>query len=450
MRPVVGLATTKHRMLRLTTGWGILLTTACATTPDAVELAENMESHTGHAPSLEVQPEDPPAVPPGVRVDDGLTEDEAVAIAVWNSPRVRTEFTRLAVVQGNLADARRPSNPTLRFLFPSGPQQLSVLVTWPLENLVLRRRRIEIARAELDVVAQGAVQTAVDLVRDTRLAHIEWRLAVDRLAVQQVVARQADELAVIAEARAVAGEVAPRDGDIARIDARVAVDNTARAEADVAIAEATLRNRMRWLDTDPGLHPAPTDEPRPPGLGGHALEELALQSRPDLRATQLSIESAGARLGLQRTAVLKFAGVGSVIGQSVTGGPQAELPIFDQNQGGIKRATAELEAAKWRYHDMRAQIVAEVTRARLQLDQALTSLAQYRDTIVTARERDVETLERNYRLGEIDYTEVLLAAQRLEGARFREVELTADARRARAELERALGGRMAILTTESR
>ncbi|MCB9717353.1 MAG: TolC family protein [Myxococcales bacterium] len=431
-------------MPRLAAGCGILLIAACATRPETVDPSQEVEDRTGMEMPLDRQPEDAAATPPGVRLEDGLSEDEAAAMALWNSPRLRAELSRLAVARGDLASARRPQNPTLRFLFPSGPQQLSVLLTWPLENLVLLRRRVEVARTDLDVVAQSTVQTAVDLVRDARLAHIDWQLAVDRVEVRRVVAEQADEIAALAQARSDAGDVAPREADVAQVDARVATDEAIRAEVDVAIAEAVLRTQMGWSEVEPSLHPTTTtDEPgqAPPELG--SLEELALSSRPDLRASQLAIEAAGQRLGLQRSAVLRFAGVGSSSGPSVTGGVQAELPIFDQNQGGIARAKAELDAATWRYHDLRARIVTEVTQAQLQLARARGSLAEYQDGIVTARERDVEVVMDTYDEGEIDYSGVLLAAQRLELARLREVELRAEARRARVELERALGRRLA-------
>jgi cobalt-zinc-cadmium efflux system outer membrane protein len=127
----------------------------------------------------------------------------------------------------------------------------------------------------------------------------------------------------------------------------------------------------------------------------------------------------------------------------VTGGVQADLPVFNQNQGGIARARADMDSAAWRYRDLRDRIVADVTVARAQLERAFASLAEYRDTIVALRERDVEAVTAAYDGGETDYSAVFLAAQRLEIARLREVELVAEVRRSATELERALGRRLA-------
>lgn len=421
-----------------------LLVAACAATKPSVNVGTEIEAHLGHSLERQRLPEDPTSLPEGVRVDDGLSQDEAVAIAIWNSPRLRADLTTIAIAEGNVADARRPSNPTLRFLFPSGPQQLSVLLTWPIENLAFMRRRIRVANAELEVATHRAVQLAIDLARDASLAHVEWQLAIERLRARQVVAAQAHEIAVIAEARGTAGDVAPRDGDAARIDAQVANDEATRAEADVAIARSKIDAVMGWASASPSLHPQDSRPPTVPVLT-EDLEGIALESRPDLRASQLAIEAAGARLGLERVVVLKFAGVGQAVGKSITGGVQAELPIFNQNQGGIARARAELEGAKWRYHDLRRQIVAEVAQGKVQHDRAVASLKRYRDTIVLARERDMAVITKVYDAGEIDYSGVLVVAQQLQAARLREVEYAAEVRRSRAALERALGRRLASL-----
>lgn len=422
----------------------------CAHARDPAWVADEVERRTGHAPDVARKAGDAPIVPKGVTIADGVSEDEAVALALWNHPRFRVELARLSNARANLADARRPSNPTLRFLFPAGPQQLAALLTWPLENLVSMRRRIDIASTDLDAAAESVVQTALDITRDARLAHVEWLLAGDRLRVRRQLAAQADAIAVIAEARGKAGDVALREGDAARADALVAADEAARAEQDVAIAQRRLLVLMGYGEHALALRPTagqvPTDDPTQRG----DLTRVAIASRPDLRAAQLAIESAGARIGLEKLAVLRFAGVGNLQGASITGGVQAELPIANQNQGGIGRARAELEAASWRYRDLRLRIVGEVEDARIRLARALGSLTIYRETIVAARQRDIDVVTAAYELGEQDYAGVLIATQRLEEARLREVELVADLRRARAELERALGRRLATTPREVR
>jgi outer membrane protein, heavy metal efflux system len=412
-------------------------------------VALDVQQRVGQAPDLERRPEDPATLPPGVSIDDGLSADEAVAIAVWNHPRVFIDLARLDSAQADLAEARRPSNPTLRVLAPAGPQQLAALLTWPLENLVLMRRRIEIATTKLDAVEADVVQTALDLGRDVRLAHAEWMLAVDRLRVRQQLSVQANDIAALAEARAAAGDVALREGDAARADAQVAADEAVRAEQEIAVAHSRLRTSIGYRVS--GVPWVPSDTPLPvdevPGTA--RLERAALASRPDLRGARLAIEAAKTRIGLERLFVLRFAGVANLQGRSVTGGVQAELPIANQNQGGIGRAKADLDTAAWRYQELRQRVLAELEQADTQRVRARASLAAYRDSIVSARQRDIEVVTAAYELGEQDYTAVLLAEQRLEAARLREVELVAELRRAHAELDRALGRRLTPTTAKA-
>jgi cobalt-zinc-cadmium efflux system outer membrane protein len=415
----------------------------CAHVRDATWVANDVEHRTGQRPDVARRPGDRPSVPQGVRIDDGVSEEEAVALALWNHPRFRVELAQLATVRANLADARRPSNPTLRFLFPAGPQQLGALLTWPLENLVFMRRRIELASTELDAITESVVQTALDLTRDARVAHAEWLLAEDRLVVRRLLAAQADEIAAIAEARGKAGEVALREGDAARADALVAADEATRAQEDLTIAKRRMQVLLGYGEVALELRSSAAELPDDDAGTRDDLAAIALDSRPDLRAAQLAIEAAGTRVRLEKLAVLRFAGVANVQGASITGGIQAELPIANQNQGGIGRARAALEAASWRYQALRLRIVGEVDDARLQLSRALASLRTYRETIVAARQRDIHVVTAAYELGEQDYASVLIASRQLETARLREVELRADVRRARADLERALGRRLA-------
>ena len=134
----------------------------------------------------------------------------------------------------------------------------------------------------------------------------------------------------------------------------------------------------------------------------------------------------------------------------VQGGGEVMLPIFDQNQGGIGRAKADLEAVTWRYHDLRNRIVGDVVEAEVRLEQAARSLATYQETIVAARQRELEAATASFELGEQSYVPVLVATGRLETAKLREVELAADVRRAMALLERAVGRRLGPVPGEQK
>ncbi|MBX7078708.1 MAG: TolC family protein [Nannocystaceae bacterium] len=407
-------------------------------------MSQELRARVGGGYDARREPTDPPTLPPGVVVADGCSADEAVAIAIWNSPAFRVELTRLRVAEAELAGAKRPSNPTLRLLFPAGPQQLGALVTWPLETLIMLPRRVKIARKNLAEVAQSLVQVGTDLARDAKLAHVEWRLAHERVRVRQVIAQQWSEIAAVVRARAEAGDVAPAEVDAADADAMLAADDAARAELEVTVAASRLAARIGYPDAvrlvpDDG---AAATEPPPPA---DRLTALALASRADLRAAAIAIDAASLIVGLERASVFTLAGVVSGNGAAYTGGVQAEIPLASQNQAGRGRAKGRQQAARWRYQELALRIGVEVTQARAQLTAAQRSSSLYHGEIVDARQRELATATARYRAGESDYGGVLLSAQRLEQTRLREVELDAEVRRAHAELERATGGRLAAL-----
>jgi cobalt-zinc-cadmium efflux system outer membrane protein len=409
-------------------------------------VSKELVQRTGYGIGLHRRPGDAPQVPDGIVVADGLSADEAAAIALWNNPALRADFARIQAAHADLQAARRPSNPSLRLLAPSGPMQFYVWFAWPIEAFVTMPKRIKLAKANLDAVAGQVVQTGLDLARDVRLAHVEWLLAEERVQARRDIAEGLQEVAKIAEVRAAAGDIPGSDSDAARGDALVAADEVARAEDDAAIAKTRLFALMAWR-FGPDVRPTAEPPSRVALPQGTDFEALAVSSRPDLLSAQHAVEAAGERIGLEKLAVLRLTGIvystsGAGGPAGVQGGGELVLPIFNQNQGGIGRARADLEAATWRYHDLRNRIVADVTEAKLRLQQASRSLATYQETIVATREAELAAATASFELGEQSYLPVLLATGRLENAKLREVELGADVRRAVALLERAVGRRL--------
>ena len=85
-------------------------------------------------------PERPPdiegtAIPPGVVVDDGLTQDEAVALALWNNPDFQVQLADPGFARADLLEAGLLQNPVLSLLLPIGPKQLEATLRWPIEVL---------------------------------------------------------------------------------------------------------------------------------------------------------------------------------------------------------------------------------------------------------------------------------------------------------------------------
>lgn len=136
-------------------------------------------------------------IPPGVTLTDGLTQDEAVAVALWNNPDFHVQLANLGFARADLVDAGMLQNPVLALLFPMGPKQLEATLRWPIEVLWERPRRVAAARLAADSVAAVLEQDGLTLVSDVKLAYAESALARDRVGLAEQAMRELDGMAAL-------------------------------------------------------------------------------------------------------------------------------------------------------------------------------------------------------------------------------------------------------------
>jgi len=437
--------------------------------PQPGDISKEVEGRTGH--KINTAAKAPAwALPEGVSADDGLTEDEAVAIALWNNPALQAELTALGLARADLIQAGQLSNPSMTLIFPFSTRILEAVANWPFEALWQRPKRVAAARLELERVGETLVSRSLDLVRDTRLAYADYAIAQRRASLTAEAVRERGEIATIINARFRAGDISELETSAARLDARLAEAQAMSFAHDVVTARDRLRALLGAANNDPGfeiiLAPAAetasfdqpaslvtsTAAPATPVSSGHQetlneLIEQALDARPELKAAQLAIEAAGQRAKWERSRILAVSAIAKEYGRGANGfeqgpGVQIELPIFNRNQGGISRAEAEIERAARQLIAARQRVVAEVREAFTQLTQARESHLMWRARVAPPLEDDISSAERAYKAGDVPYLFVLETTRRLTDARLREAELQAATSRALIALERSVGRRL--------
>ncbi len=441
-----------------------LILTGCASRSSKVspQVSKKIEDRTGHGLNPSSQPS-PFTVPPGVSLADGLSEDEAVAIALWNNAAFQADLTALGFARADLIEAGQLRNPVLTLLLPWGPKQLEATANLPVELFWQRPRRVAAAKVDLERVAESLVQTGLNLVRDVRLAYADLVLANDRARIADESLRLRGEIAQIVRARLRDGDVSELETSASRIDAQQAEEQARRFSAEVSLATDRLRFvvGMGASDVSFGLVASSSASgmrivalAAPIDLAGQrsdqALSELvkqALASRPDLRAAELAIEAAGRRAKWERSRILSLSAILDANAKGSEGfeaGPgfQVELPVFNRNKGGITRAEAEIERAARQYIAVRHRIVFDVREAYDQLFQSRQSLDSFRGRILPQVEEEIRISQRAYVAGEVPYLFVLETSRKLTDARLREAEAGATLLRATAQLERAVGRRI--------
>lgn len=420
-----------------------LISTACAVNQPAgpATVAERLKERTGTG--LLAAGTERGALPPGVSVQDGLTQDEAVAIALWNNPDFQVSVSELGFARADLLEAGLLRNPVLSLLFPVGPKQLEATLKWPVEVLWERPRRVAAARFAADAAGERLVQTGLDLAASVKTAYVDFALAQDRQRLADETAALLQRINELTQSRLAAGDISELEARAARTDAAVAQQDALRARHDVTIGRDRLRGVLGYAIDGPAFSVAAGSSATDCG-GTDSLLRDALISRPDVRAAELGVEAAAARIGWERSRILTLVAVLDANGSGREGfemGPGIDVgfPIFDRNQGGRARAAAELERASSAYVAAQHRVAVELREASAQFEQARESQAAWRDTIVSPLQENVAAAERSFAEGESSYLFVLENARRLSGARSREREFEADLQRARARIERAIG-----------
>ncbi len=393
-----------------------------------------------------------PSLPKGIATTSALSEDDAVAVALWNSAELQADLAQLGFSRADLADAAALPNPNLSFLFPMGTRQLELSAQYPISALIQRPWRIAAAKLDVERSARGLVQSGLDRVRDVRLAWAELEGAGRRKELRARSESLLKKSADLAASRHDNGEVSALEADLVRAESLAAADLAARAVREERLAAARLRMLLGLAESPLGEGlGAQASEPsfdEPPAA--EALERRALASRPDLRAAELAVEAASERGGLEKAKIVQlFARLDAKPVGSGGGAPllllpgfTADLPIFSQNPGGIARAKAEIERTAWLYVAARQQIVTEVRLAREDLLMAEASHAPWSRTIMPLQEKNVTAALRSYESGADSYLVVLEATRKLVDANLRALELQLDVRRAWARLDRAVGWRI--------
>lgn len=170
----------------------------------------------------------------------GVSSEDAVAIALWNSPAFQAELAQLGIARADLAEAGALPNPTLSPLLPVGTRAAEASVVLPVAWLWHRPYRVAAAKLDVERTARGLVQTGLDLIRDVRVAHADALLAEGRASVLAEVADTAVAIGRIAAARTAAGEGNMLDRNAAAGEAALAQEGMRRANATVVVARARL------------------------------------------------------------------------------------------------------------------------------------------------------------------------------------------------------------------
>jgi len=386
---------------------------------------------------------------------NGLTRERAIEIALVNNRSLQATYEDLDVSQAEMVQAGLLKNPSLSLGlgFPLNPaslfeiegsivQEFLDLFTLPLRKKIAKER----FNAAILRVAHQAFQVAVDVSK--QLAAVQAAQQV--LEYRRTVAAAAQVMAELSTRQHEAGNII----ELALVGERASYEaaELERERAEISLVEARERlNRLlslwgpqtAWTITQP-LPDPPESEPTL-----EYLEQAALRQRLDVDAARKEVAVLTRAGNLARNFRLFGRVEVGVQGHRDPDGPQVlgptitlELPIFDQRQAEIARLDALRRQAERRLAAVSVDARSEVRAARVQMLTTRQIINRYRKNLLPLRTQFVELSQLQYNAMQIGPAQLLAARQQQVDTYQQYVEALRDYWSARAELERALGGRL--------
>lgn len=482
----------------------LLLPTGCASLDSAPKLDEAMDlagQRTGIRPDWDIPwDETPPAWQPG----ELLALDDAIALALRNNRELRGELQTIGRAQAELVQAGLLSNPVVNFMmmFPSGGGRAmlraNALPMQPLQDLWLIPARSEVATAALQTAVLRLADRGVETVAEVKKTYAEVQFAqrsVELMRAGMELVRQSTSIIEISQA---AGKASQVEVSVSRIRHERLRSDLLAMDAELAARKHELLRLMGLADAADDWTVAPFDEAADAVDEPEREERLVLlagEQRLDLKAAEWEAESAMRRITLTRregwpdlalgftferspaprstgpsARARAFDAAAAGLEQGLSGEPsmpglprfspraspprevkytlgpmiELELPIFDWGQAQTAMAMHEYQQRLADYDARLQTIVRDVRQTLVRQAEAREQLQLFREVILPEVQRNLELARQAYVAGQTNLIIYLQTQEDLIETRQKMLDFLRRYRLSRAELERAVGGELAL------
>jgi cobalt-zinc-cadmium efflux system outer membrane protein len=390
-----------------------------------------------------------------------LTADAAVRIALLRNPAVQIEYAQLGLAAAEVFDASRIANPSagLSILWAApvdGGRKVDGSVTLGLIDLLWLRSRRKMAGDEFKAAQQRVAGSIFNLALDVQTAWLDALAASQRLAVREQIAEGATLTADLAERYRAAGNADALSLALAGAAASEAAIAVRTARREVTRAQTELRQRLGLASSDPKFSlPLSLPLPRSTAVQTDALRSAAHKQRLDLAAAQNTVNALERRLSMtRRYRWLGYSDVGVIGEREGTGisrrgvSAAASLPLFQQGQGAVARAAAELDRARAEQRQLEVAIDSELDSQLDQIEQTHAQYLLYREHLIPEREAAVARIAERVNFMLAGSFELLRARQQEYAAYEGSLNALHDYWQARLALARAAGGPLPQIVME--
>lgn len=440
-----------------------LLASGCAHVnprPAFSDVEKKVKERTGHSLSWARNASETEAIEQRVAklLEEEITVDTAVRVALLNNRSLQAKLEEIGISHADLVQAGLLSNPDFggfaRFPHspPNGPN-IELFVIKDFLDLLVRPLRKKVAATQLEQTKALVAHEILALVADVKSAYytLQGRL--------QLIKR----LRLIQEINEAAADQANRQHEAGTMSDLDLAQNQAvynQSRVDVALAEVEARADRERLNRLLGLWGADTawriDDQLPDlpeqEVSVERLESLAMEQRFDLGAARWGVDVVGYAVALKKRT--RYFPVGVNIGvetekdsdrHRVTGPSlTVQLPVFDRGQASLARLESQLFQSQRQLEALAINARSDVREARDFMLAARDLARYYREILLPQRVQILDLTQRQYNMMLKGVYDLLLAKQNEVATERAYVEAWRNYWIARAQLERAVGGKLPV------
>lgn len=330
-------------------------------------------------------------------LQEPLTADSAVAIALWNHRGLQASYAELGIAEADLVRAGRLANPSISWgrLSGSGAVEIDRAVMFDVLGLLTLPLARQVEQRRFEQAQWLAASETVGVATEARRAFFEAVAAQQLVGYFQQVKDSADASSELARRMAAAGNFNKLAQMREQWFQSEATLQLSRAQHRALAARERLTRALALAEDARGLI-LPERLPDLPAAPAEAsgAEQTAMDKRLDVQMARRSTESAAKSLGLtQATRFINVLHAGyqnqSATGEQRSNGYEVELelPLFDFGSTRLARAEAVYMQSVHRTAQVALQARSEVREAYSAYRTAYDLARHYRDEVVPLRKR---------------------------------------------------------------
>lgn len=346
---------------------------------------------------------------------------------------------------GKLTNAKGESNTNIGF-------------SLPIELGGKRQRRIDLAQAELNATEMVVADKERRLANEVRVVYSEVLASMRELEITQNLTDLDIKTSQIVEIRVKEGDAAPLEMNLLKVELERLKSRQILIEGRLQVATLRLKSIIGLPIDEPMVFKQELIKPLAnTTLNLADLVQVALQTRPDLKAIRLEEEVAKAGLKLAKSQVIPDltlsttysrqnssfddTPVGAIFDKDnlFTFGASISLPIFNRNQGTQAETSISITQTQRRREFLEQLVKTEVTTAYTRFIAAQNASNNFEQGVINSSTNNLHIFREIYNLGEFKITDLITEQRRLVDSEREYTEILTEKYRAWSDLQSAIG-----------